>query len=89
MKLTISELKTYMIVTVYVTSARGHIHDKGLYQYLGMDGNDHLFKSVDWKLSKKYNLLMIPKEVMDRFTFKPHSYISNGLVDMPEIEDKD
>lgn len=83
----VNDLKIYAMYTIYVINADGRKTDKGIFQYVGIDGDDHLFKSIDWVMNKQYNILVIPREVMDRFEFKPHSYISNGLCDIPEEGD--
>lgn len=91
-----TELKPYYMYTVYVIDKDGNKNRRGVYQYEGTDGFedthniDHKFKRCDdICLGKKYDFLLIPDELMDRFEFHHHSYIRNGLCDMPPIEGDD
>ena len=81
------DLSIGYIYSLYVVDSNQTFVRKGVYQYEGMDGTDYVFKRADdWKLGKKYNMYLIPKELIDRFEFHHHTYIDNGLCEMPPIE---
>jgi hypothetical protein len=83
-------LVPFCIYSLYVVDQKQTFVRKGIYQFEGMDGDDYVFKRTDdYTLGKKYNMYLIPKEVIDRFEFHFHTHLNNGLCEMPPIEGED
>jgi hypothetical protein len=83
-----NELKNGYRYTCYIVDSEKNLVRKGVFLYEGMDGDDYLFKRADeMTASKMFQIMLVPKEVIDRYEFHFHKYESNGLCEMPDFDD--